>query len=256
MVFSANPEDYTNRGRIVTPLKDRIGSVVRTHYPLTRELGMAINDQNAWLDRDGGRLEIPIYIKEVVEEMSRLARTSSHVNQASGVSVRMSIANLENVVSNAERRALLNSERWIVPRASDLAHILSSSRGKLELSMTEDEGQEDKLIERIAAEAVKNIFTTHLDAREFRQVVDHFESGKSVEIGDVLPAREFLARIEKVPQLRKRADEFARQVHGPSLDADALDAAVAAAAEFILEGLHVNNKLNKNVKAGATSYKR
>src|SRR5687768_12192239 len=104
MVFSANPEDYTNRGRIVTPLKDRIGSVVRTHYPLTRELGMAINDQNAWLERDGGKLAVPVYIKEVVEEMSRLARTSSHVNQASGVSVRMSIANLENVISNAERR--------------------------------------------------------------------------------------------------------------------------------------------------------
>src|SRR5215211_7850977 len=123
LVFSANPEDYTNRGRIVTPLKDRIGSVIRTHYPLTREVGIAINDQNAWVDRDGSRLAIPLYIKEVVEEISRLARTSSHVNQQSGVSVRMSIANLENVVSNAERRALLNGESWIVPRVSDLAHL-------------------------------------------------------------------------------------------------------------------------------------
>ncbi|MBV8609941.1 MAG: sigma 54-interacting transcriptional regulator, partial [Singulisphaera sp.] len=116
MVFSANPEDYTNRGRIVTPLKDRIGSVVRTHYPLTRELGIAISDQNAWLarDHDGARLAIPRYLKEVVEEISRLARSSPHINQQSGVSVRMSIANLENVVSNAERRALLNRERWIV----------------------------------------------------------------------------------------------------------------------------------------------
>src|SRR3954451_22843819 len=158
MVFSANPEDYTNRGRIVTPLKDRIGSVVRTHYPLTRELGMAINDQNAWLDRDGGKLAVPVYIKEVVEEMSRLARSSSHVNQASGVSVRMSIANLENVISNAERRAILNKERWIVPRVSDLSHAVPSSRGKLELTMSEDDGQEDTLIGRIVSEAVKNIF--------------------------------------------------------------------------------------------------
>jgi magnesium chelatase subunit I len=110
MVFSANPEDYTNRGRIVTPLKDRIGSVVRTHYPLTRELGIAISDRNAWLDRADSRLAIPLYVKEIVEEISRLARTSPHVNQQSGVSVRMSIANLENVVSNAERRALLNRE--------------------------------------------------------------------------------------------------------------------------------------------------
>src|SRR5689334_48767 len=146
MVFSANPEDYTNRGRIVTPLKDRIGSVVRTHYPLTRELGIAISDQNAWVNRDGGTLAVPRYIQEVVEEVSRLARTSSHVNQQSGVSVRMSIANLENVVSNAERRALLNRERWIVPRISDLAHVAASARGKLELTMSEDDGHEDKLI--------------------------------------------------------------------------------------------------------------
>src|SRR3954454_6150416 len=158
MVFSANPEDYTNRGRIVTPLKDRIGSVVRTHYPLTRELGIEISEQNAWLDRDGGRLAIPYYVKEVVEEASRLARTSSHVNQQSGVSVRMSIANLENVVSNAERRALLNRERWVVPRVSDLPHVFHSSRGKLQLTLTEDDGQEDKLIERIGGEAVKNVF--------------------------------------------------------------------------------------------------
>ena len=256
MVFSANPEDYTNRGRIVTPLKDRIGSVVRTHYPLTRELGMAINDQNAWLERDGGRLDVPVYIKEAVEEMARLARTSSHVNQASGVSVRMSIANLENVVSNAERRALLNDEPWIVPRISDLNHAIPSSRGKLELTMTEDDGQEDKLVERIAAEAVKNVFTSHLDAREFRPVVDYFESGKGVELGDILSAKEVLSRVEKVPNLRKRADEFARQVHPALSEPDAREAATAAAVEFILEGLHVNNKLNKTVKAGATSYKR
>ncbi|MFO0960289.1 MAG: sigma 54-interacting transcriptional regulator [Isosphaeraceae bacterium] len=140
-VFSANPEDYTNRGRIVTPLKDRIGSVVRTHYPLTRELGIAINDANAWIDREGARQVVPVYIKEVVEETARLARTSPHVNQQSGVSVRMSIANLENVISNAERRALLNEEGWVVPRASDLAHIAPSARGKLELTMSEDDGQ-------------------------------------------------------------------------------------------------------------------
>ncbi|MHC5537810.1 sigma 54-interacting transcriptional regulator [Singulisphaera rosea] len=256
MVFSANPEDYTNRGRIVTPLKDRIGSVVRTHYPLTRELGIAISDQNAWLDRSAGRLAIPLYIKEIVEEVSRLARASSHVNQQSGVSVRMSIANLENVVSNAERRALLNGENWIIPRVSDLVYVAASSRGKLELSMNEDDGHEDKLIGRIVDEAVKNVFAQHLDAREFRAAVDFFESGKGIEVGDILSAKDVLSRIEKIPQLRKRAEEFARQVQPDLADADAKDAATAAAAEFILEGLHVHNKLNKNVKPGSTSYKR
>jgi magnesium chelatase subunit I len=258
MVFSANPEDYTNRGRIVTPLKDRIGSVVRTHYPLTRALGMAINDRNAWLERDGTgqALLIPVYIKEIVEEIARLARSSSHVNQQSGVSVRMSIANLENVVSNAERRALTSGERTSVPRIADLAHVAPSARGKLELTMAEEEGHEDKLIGRLVDEAVKNVFAQHLDVREFRAVVEFFEAGKAVELTDMLASRTILERIEKIPGLRKRAEELAAAVLDVPPDAEARAAVTASAAEFILEGLHVHNKLNKNVKAGATSYKR
>ncbi|MFO0888774.1 MAG: sigma 54-interacting transcriptional regulator [Isosphaeraceae bacterium] len=262
MVFSANPEDYTNRGRIVTPLKDRIGSVVRTHYPLTREIGIAISEQNAWLDRTGtdgqstGSLAIPLYVKEVVEEASRLARSSPHVNQQSGVSVRMSIANLENVVSNAERRAHVHGESWIVPRVSDLAHAAASSRGKLELTMNEDEGHEDKLIHRILDEAVKNIFTAHFDVREFRPIVDHFESGQSLEVGDMLPVKAVLDRIARVPGLRKRADEFGTTLLPDLKDRAARDAVTASVAEFILEGLHVHNKLNKAVKAGGTTYRR
>jgi magnesium chelatase subunit I len=258
MVFSANPEDYTNRGRIVTPLKDRIGSVVRTHYPLTRELGMAINDRNAWLDRDGTgvRVAIPLYIKEIVEETARLARSSPHVNQQSGVSVRMSIANIENVVSNAERRGLFNGEPFSVPRISDLAHVAPSTRGKLELTMAEDDGHEDKLIGRLVEEAVKTVFAQHLDVREFRPMIEYFEAGKGVELSDTLDSRGLLERIEKVPGLRKRAEELARATLEIPDDSGAREAAVAGAAEFILEGLHVHNKLNKNIKAGATSYKR
>jgi magnesium chelatase subunit I len=256
MVFSANPEDYTNRGRIVTPLKDRIGSVVRTHYPLTREIGIRINDDNAWIERDGHKLAIPHFIKEIVEEASRLARSSPHVNQQSGVSVRMSIANLENVVSNAERRALTNGETWIIPRASDLAHVGPSSRGKLELTMAEDDGQEDKLVERIVGEAVKIVFALYFDPKEFRAAVDYFESGKGIEIGDTLPVREVMARIDRVPQLRKKAEDLANKAQLDLKDVDAREAALASAAEFILEGLHVHNKLNKNVKQGTASYKR
>ncbi len=262
MAFSANPEDYTNRGRIVTPLKDRIGSVVRTHYPLTREIGIAISEQNAWLDRaagdgkTGGLLAVPAYVKEVVEEVSRLARTSPHVNQQSGVSVRMSIANLENVISNAERRALVSGESWIVPRISDLSFAAASSRGKLELTMNEDEGHEDKLIHRIIDEAVKNIFGLHFDVREFRPIVEFFESGQNVEVGDMLPAKAVLERIAKVPGLRKRAEEIGNALLPDLKDRDARDAATASAAEFILEGLHVHNKLNKAVKPGASTYRR
>jgi len=262
MVFSANPEDYTNRGRIVTPLKDRIGSVVRTHYPLTRETGIAISEQNAWLNRDAGAgqarqsLAIPIYVKEVIEEISRLARASPHVNQQSGVSVRMSIANLENVVSNAERRALVNGEAWIIPRVSDLGFAASSSRGKLELAMNEEDGHEDKLIHRIIGEAVKNIFGVHFDVREFRPIVEFFESGQNLEIGDMLPTKAVLERIAKVPGLRKRAEEIGLALLPDLKDRDGRDAATASAGEFILEGLHVHNKLNKATKTGGSTYRR
>ena len=122
--------------------------------------------------------------------------------------------------------------------------------------MNEDEGQEDKLIGRIIEEAVKNIFTHHLDAREFRPAVDYFESGKVVEVGDTLPARAVLDRVEKVPGLRKRAEEFAREQLPDLSDAAGREAAAASAAEFILEGLHVNNKLNKTHKSGGVAYKR
>ena len=262
LVFSANPEDYTNRGRIVTPLKDRIGSVVRTHYPTTREIGIAISDQNAWLDRADGdsargpKPAVPLYVKEVVEEVARLARSSPHVNQQSGVSVRMSIANLENVVSNAERRALVNKESYIVPRVGDLAYAVASSRGKLELTMTEEEGHEDKVIQRIIDEAVKNIFALHFDVREFRPIVDFFEAGQTVETGDMVSSKTLLERAGKAPGLRKRAEEVAAKFSPDLTEADARAAAAASAAEFILEGLHVHNKLNKSAKGGATAYRR
>ena len=137
-----------------------------------------------------------------------------------------------------------------MPRVSDLSFAAASSRGKLELTMNEDEGHEDKLIGRIIDEAVKNIFAHHFDVREFRPIVDYFESGQSVEIGDMLPAKAVLERIAKVPGLRKRAEEIGRQLLPDLKDHDARDAATASAAEFILEGLHVHNKLNKAVKAG------
>ncbi len=256
MVFSANPEDYTNRGRIVTPLKDRIGSVVRTHYPLTREIGVQINDQNAWLERDSGPLAIPRYMKEIVEEAARLARTSSHINQASGVSVRMSIANLENVVSNAERRALLTGEDWVVPRVSDLLHVVPSTRGKVEQTMAEDDGSEDVLIGRIVGEAVKNVFSERLSPKEFRAAVEYFETGEGIEVGDMLPSRDVLKRVDRVPGLRKRAEQVAQDSLSDLADPSLREAAVASAAEFILEGLHVHNRLNKNLKGGSASYQR
>ena len=255
MVFSANPEDYTNRGRIVTPLKDRIGSVIQTHYPLTRELGMQITAENAWADRDGPiKVLIPKFMEEIVEEVSRLARTSGHVNQASGVSVRMSIANYENMLSNAERRGIRTGISQIVPRISDLAYVSASSRGKLELNMTEESGQEDKLIQRIVEEAVKNIFDQHFKPSMFKNVVEYFESGKTLETGDVLSGTSLLERISGVRDFAKQAATRARELEPALASGPAADELTASLAELVLEGLHCHNRLNKRNKAGGTTY--
>ncbi|HEV3298122.1 MAG TPA: sigma 54-interacting transcriptional regulator [Planctomycetaceae bacterium] len=255
MVFSANPEDYTNRGRIVTPLKDRIGSVVRTHYPLTRELGIQITDANAWSNRDDGpRIVVPMFLKEIVEETSRLARKSPHVNQASGVSVRMSIANSENLVSNAERRALALGETEAVARVSDLVGLVGSSRGKIELQMTEETGEEDKLLGRIIEEAVKTIFDQHFDPKQFRNIVEYFESGNTIEVGDRVPAAQILKRIEAVREFRKQVERGAAELDAKLAATPLRPQLEASVAEFILDGLYTHNRLNKKQKSGGTSY--
>ena len=256
MVFSANPEDYTNRGRIVTPLKDRIGSVIQTHYPLTRELGIEITEANAWKDRDDEvDVLIPRFIKEIIEETSRLARTSGHVNQASGVSVRMSIANYENMISNAERRAVAQGASMTVPRISDLSFLSASSRGKLEWNMSEEAGEEDRLIERLFGEPVKNIFDSHCKPNKFRNVVEFFDTGGAIEVGDGITTKECLGGLGQAPgfadQIEKLAVTLAPEI-APGSSADELRVSVA---EFILEGLHFHNRINKSRKLGRAVYR-
>ncbi|MCA9056413.1 MAG: sigma 54-interacting transcriptional regulator, partial [Planctomycetaceae bacterium] len=256
MVFSANPEDYTNRGRIVTPLKDRIGSVIRTHYPLTRELGIRITEENAWTDRadSGVTVHVPRFIQEVIEETSRLARSSPHVNHASGVSVRMSIANYENAVSNAERRALLHGESTTVARPADLQWLAASSRGKLELSMTEETGEEDRLIHRIVDEAVKSVFDQSLSPKQFREVVEFFEAGGRLEATGQETPPEFLARLDAVKGLRKQVDKLAAEWSPELAKGPASDALRVSVAEFILDGLYAHNRLNKKARSGGSLY--
>jgi magnesium chelatase subunit I len=255
LVFSANPEDYTNRGRIVTPLKDRIGSVIRTHYPLTRDLGMAITDANAWLERDEVRVVVPRFMKEVVEEAARVARGSPAINQQSGVSVRMSIANAENMVSNAERRGLLLGEPVAAPRVSDLLNLAASSRGKIELTMSEEDGAEDKLIQKLLGEAVKNVFEHYFDVKSFKPLVEWFEGGQTFVASDRVSSGDYMKRLGSIPVLKKSASELLAKTETPVTPESEL-ALLASAAELILEGLHVENRLNKNLKAGQASYKR
>jgi magnesium chelatase subunit I len=259
LVFSANPEDYTNRGRIVTPLKDRIGSVIRTHYPLTRADGIAITDANAWTERTtacGVAVLTPLFMKEVLEETARLARTSQAINQQSGVSVRMSIANAETMVSNAERRGLLLGEEPVVPRISDLAYLAASTRGKIELSLSDDDEQEEKLIARLLGEAIKHLFAAHFEAKQFRALVEWFEGGKTFVTGDRQPSQEYLRRLDEIPVLKQEVARFVERAELREIARQAPAALAASVVEFILEGLHVENRLNKQPQAGASVFRR
>ena len=257
-VFSANPEDYTNRGRIVTPLKDRIGSVVRTHYPTTRELGMRITEENAWTDRgshdDDVKVAVPRFMKEVVEETSRLARTSPHVNQASGVSVRMSVSNYENLLSNAERRGVLQGVSHVVARPSDLAHAAAGGRGKVEMSMTEEPGEEDDLLDRMTDEAVKNVFDQYLKPKKFRSVVEYVEGGKTIRVGEGVTTRQYLELLDSVPHFKEDVELIAGELEPELAGGEYHEQLMACVAEFILEGLHVHNRLNRARTGAVASY--
>lgn len=262
LVFSANPEDYTNRGRIVTPLKDRIGTVIRTHYPFSNAEAMRITRDNARLPREseGRSVETPVFVHEVIEETIRLARSSPHINQQSGVSVRASIAALEVVVANAERRALRRDEPAIVPRISDLDNVPAAWRGKIELLLAESEEAEDKLIRALVGEAIKNIGANYLDISELEPVVTQFAGGKvTVEVGDDTPAEAVLAHAAPIRGLLEAARSVLRAAGGASADASTSPSAplhLASAVEFVLEVLHVNDKLSKYTIRDRTFYKR
>jgi magnesium chelatase subunit I len=259
LVFSANPEDYTNRGRIVTPLKDRIGSVVRTHYPESAAEGIEIAEQNAYLDRAGANgaasgvhVDMPRFMSEIVEEVVRLARTSPHVSQASGVSVRTSIANLETAVSNAERRALSTGEKRVVPRMCDLNYLVASCRGKIEMTLAEEDGAEDKLIKSLTGEAVKAVFARYADPDDFDNITEQFRGNLTFPSGDDLPADEFVANMKAVKGLNQAAVTLSKEMKLDGGD----PATLASVGEFLLEGLYVNNRLSKFNSKGKTFFKK
>ncbi len=258
LVFSANPEDYTNRGRIVTPLKDRIGTVVRTHYPETMEEGIQITRQNAWTARDEGgspsgvEVIVPRFMREIIEQVVRLARASPHVSQASGVSVRTSIANVETVVSNAERRGILTGEERLVARMCDLNHLVASCRGKIEMTLAEEDGAEDKLVQSLIGEAVKSAFNAVADIDDYDGITEQFKGNLTFPAGDELSAEEFVNNIKVIKGLHPAAMKLAGE-----LELDPADPAqLAASAEFLLEGLYVNNRLSKFNARGKTYFRK
>ena len=258
LVFSANPEDYTNRGRIVTPLKDRIGSVVRTHYPESVEEGIQIAEQNAWLDREHGasssgvKVEMPRFMAEIIEEIVRLARSSPHVSQASGVSVRTSITNMETATSNAERRGIGTGETRVVVRMSDMSALVASCRGKIEMTLADEDGAEDKLVKSLTGEAVKAVFARCANVDDYEPIVEQFGGNLTFPAGDDLSAEEFAANMKAIKGFPQAANRLAKAMNLDAADPGAL----AAIGEFILEGLYVNNRLSKYSAKGKASFRR
>jgi magnesium chelatase subunit I len=247
VVASANPEDYTNRGRIITPLKDRVGSEIRTHYPLSIDHEIKIMEaESNRFDTDGLEIAFPQFMKEVIAQVTHLARRSNDISQRSGVSVRVSVSNYENVLSNACRRALRLKERQAAPRVSDLSAIIASTSGKIELDAVGDV-KEERVIQKLVNGAILSTFGEYFEAREFEQLVAGFERGLSVQVGDDLSSMEYVNQLSRVGGLSKAID----RLHGRGNPAT-----VASSIEFILEGLHLNRRLNKDEVGGKTRYRR
>jgi magnesium chelatase subunit I len=247
MVFTANPEDYTARGKIITPLKDRIGSEIRTHYPVTRHNAVAITRQEAWTDRVGElAVEIPDYIREVVEEVAFQARADRKVDKRSGVSQRLPITTLELVVSNAERRALGAREKVVVPRVTDIYAALPSITGKFELEYEGELRGAEQVARDLIRSAVGSVFTGIFDGVDTRTVVEWFDLGGSLPLGDNTSADELITGTRGVQGLRDLA------AHA-GLKPGATAPAVASAIDFVLEGLYAQKKISRNDERGYTA---
>jgi magnesium chelatase subunit I len=245
VVASANPEDYTNRGRIITPLKDRFGSQIRTHYPRKLEDEIAIMEAELTQFPAAGFQYAPApYMKQIVAELTHLARKAPEISQRSGVSVRVSICNWENLLSNALKRAIRLEEREVAPRVSDLGAIVASTSGKIELETLSD-GGDDKVLGKLVQKAVLNVFNKSFNSGELEPVVAAFQGGFGIDVADSMPSAEYTRQIGEVRALQPALKKLGA--------GDA--ASTAAALEFILEGLHLSRKLNKDTRAGRYRYR-
>ena len=246
MVFTANPEDYTARGKIITPLKDRIGSEIRTHYPMSRPNAVAITLQEAWTDRTGLKVDIPQYVREVVEEIAFQARADRKIDKRSGVSQRLPITTLELVTSNAERRALANGERVVVPRVTDLYAALPSITGKFELEYEGELRGAEQVARDLIRSSVGSVFTSMFDGVDTRKVVEWFDLGGSLPLSDTSSADHIITQACGVQGLRELAE---RTGLGPGATAPA----VASAIDFVLEGLYAQKKISRSEERGYTA---
>jgi len=245
LVFTANPEDYTARGKIITPLKDRIGSEIRTHYPATVEEGVAITAQEAWLERDAAKttVDVPDYIREAVEMIAFLAREDKRIDKRSGVSQRLPIACLESVVSSAEQRAVRNHEARSSARIADVYAALPAITGKMELEYEGELRGAENIARELIRGAVGKVFTQRLEGANLQPVVQWFELGGELKVPENAPAPESLAQLKKIQGLMEHIDRL-------GADGRSGPAGMAAAAEFILEGLWAHKRISRNEERG------
>lgn len=247
VLFSANPTTYNRSGKVIPQLKDRIGSLIQTHYPLERGLGVEIMEQEAGLDLGGEYpVFVPYFMKEIIEQVSVAARKSKYVDQSSGVSARFSIANYRTMVSSARHRGVRLGETPAVPRISDLGHLPTSSLGKLELDlMGSHQMGEKQVLEAIVAEAVRTVFEEYVDKHGLDEIADVFSKGVKIEVGDMLPSSEYAKRLKRVPKAWEKAFE---------VNAGESDAVRASCVEFVLAGLYASDRISRSSKHGRISY--
>lgn len=246
VVATANPEDYTNRGRLITPLKDRFGSQIRTHYPLDIQTEVEIVRQEAQLPVTDKAIVVPWFMDDIVARVSHVARRSQVINQHSGVSVRLSIANYETLVANALRRSLRTKEEVVVPRVSDLSALVQSTQGKIEIDAIDDTDPA-LLIAGLVSLAVRQCFAEHVALQEAGEIVDAFANEVIVHVGDDLPATDYQAVLASIPVLEPPVRRIAGPQAGP--------AEMAAALEFVLEGLHLTKRLAKDASGARALYR-
>ena len=243
IVFSANPEDYTARGKIITPLKDRIGSEIRTHYPATVDEGVAITAQEAWTNRrtqsEADAMHLPTYIQEVIERIAFAAREDKKIDKRSGVSQRLPISAMENVISNAERRALRNDEKLVVPRVSDVYAALPAITGKLELEYEGEMKGADHVSRELIRAAIAKTYDEYFTGANVQQIVQWFDLGGEIQLSDSVPAIEALENLKEIQGLIDKLGPLGvSQKESPEQQ--------VSAAEFILEGLHAHKRIGRN----------
>ncbi len=247
ILFSANPSTYNRSGKVIPQLKDRIGSLIHTHYPAERDMGIQIMEQECDMPLDGDfPVVVPFFMKQIIEEVSRAARKSRYIDQSSGVSARFSIANYQTMIASARRRGAVLGEKPAVPRISDLGHLYSSSLGKLEVDlMSSHQMNERQVLDAVIAESIKTVFEEYVEQHGLEEISQIFSKGVKIEVGDMLPSAHYESLLKRVPPVWDKAFE---------INASESAAVRASCVEFVLAGLYATDRISRAQRHGVVTY--